>query len=138
MPNRSSKKQPRDINQLAAQIAEEASAEIENPIPSALRHQLDEGQVHCTSCGKRFDPRQPRSWGEDASKPEGFYVWCDTCRGRQLGKQAWVPEKGPAAVELRRRGGLKGGKARAAKLTAEERREIARRAAAKRWGKPTE
>jgi len=34
-----------------------------------------------------------------------------------------------------RLGGLKGGKARAAKLTLERRREIAKRAAAKRWGK---
>lgn len=44
------------------------------------------------------------------------------------------PEKNPAAVELGRRGGLKGGKAMAAKLTPEERREIARKAAEKRWG----
>ena len=39
----------------------------------------------------------------------------------------------PLAVELGRRGGLKGGKARAAKLTPEQRREIAQKAAAKRW-----
>ena len=39
----------------------------------------------------------------------------------------------PAAVELGRRGGLKGGKARAAKLTAERRSEIARNAARSRW-----
>lgn len=38
--------------------------------------------------------------------------------------------KGPAAVALRRTGGLKGGKARAAKLSAEERLEIARKTAA--------
>jgi hypothetical protein len=38
-----------------------------------------------------------------------------------------------AAAELGRRGGLKGGKARAAKLTPEERSEIARKAAAARW-----
>ena len=37
--------------------------------------------------------------------------------------------KDPAAKAL----GAKGGKARAAKLTAEQRSEIARRAAAKRW-----
>jgi len=43
------------------------------------------------------------------------------------------PEKDPAAVSLGRRGGLKGGPARAAKLTPEERSEIAKRAAAKRW-----
>jgi len=41
--------------------------------------------------------------------------------------------KDPAAVSLGRRGGLKGGKARAAKLTAEQRSEIARKAAAARW-----
>jgi hypothetical protein len=41
----------------------------------------------------------------------------------------------PAAVELGRRGGLKGGKARAAKLTPEQRSEIARKAATKRWGR---
>jgi hypothetical protein len=44
--------------------------------------------------------------------------------------------KDPAAVALGRKGGLKGGKARAAKLTPEERREAARRAAAARWNKP--
>jgi hypothetical protein len=43
--------------------------------------------------------------------------------------------KDPIAVELGRRGGLKGGKARAAKLTAEERSEIAKKAAAARWQK---
>ncbi len=42
--------------------------------------------------------------------------------------------KNPAAVALGRLGGKKGGAARAAKLTAEERREIARNAAVKRWG----
>lgn len=43
------------------------------------------------------------------------------------------PEKDPAAVALGRKGGLKGGAARAATLTPEERREIARKAAAARW-----
>ncbi len=41
--------------------------------------------------------------------------------------------KDPAAVSLGRRGGLKGGRARAAKLGPEERLAIARRAAAIRW-----
>jgi hypothetical protein len=44
-------------------------------------------------------------------------------------------EKNPAAVELGRRGGLKGGKARAAKMTPEERSESARKAAKARWAK---
>jgi len=41
----------------------------------------------------------------------------------------------PAAVALGRKGGLKGGKARAAKLTAAQRSEIARKAAATRWAR---
>lgn len=41
--------------------------------------------------------------------------------------------KNPAAVALGRLGGLKGGKARAAKLTPERRQEIARKAARARW-----
>ncbi len=40
----------------------------------------------------------------------------------------------PLAVEFGRRGGLRGGKARAAKLSPDERTEIARRAASARWG----
>lgn len=45
------------------------------------------------------------------------------------------PNKDPAAVSLGRRGGLKGGAARAASLTPEQRSEIAKKAAAKRWGR---
>jgi hypothetical protein len=41
--------------------------------------------------------------------------------------------KSQRAVEAGRRGGLKGGKARANKLTTSQRREIARKAAKKRW-----
>jgi hypothetical protein len=43
--------------------------------------------------------------------------------------------KNPNAVALGRLGGLKGGKARFAKLTPEERKKIAQRAAKARWGK---
>ena len=39
------------------------------------------------------------------------------------------------AVELGRRGGLKGGKARVEKLSSERRIDIARKAAQARWGK---
>lgn len=44
-------------------------------------------------------------------------------------------KKNPAAVALGRLGGKVGGKARAAKLTPEQRKEIAQKAARKRWGK---
>lgn len=48
-----------------------------------------------------------------------------------------APAKNPAAVALGRLGGKKGGKARAAKLTAEERKAIAQTAAAARWADRT-
>ncbi|MEW6531008.1 MAG: hypothetical protein AB1473_09245 [Thermodesulfobacteriota bacterium] len=46
-------------------------------------------------------------------------------------------DKNPHAVALGRLGGLKGGRARAKKLTPEERAEIARLAARARWKKST-
>lgn len=76
MPDRS-RKRPRDVNELAAQIVDEATSD---------------------------EPPPDRDEGKD-----------------------------PAAVALGRKGGLKGGKARAAKMTAEERSESARRAAQARW-----
>lgn len=47
-----------------------------------------------------------------------------------------VKQKNPAAVELGRLGGKKGGPARAEKLSAKRRKEIARNAAAARWAGP--
>jgi len=47
------------------------------------------------------------------------------------------PEKNKAAQELGRLGGKKGGKARAESLTAEQRSEIAKKAAETRWKKNT-
>jgi hypothetical protein len=44
-------------------------------------------------------------------------------------------EKNPAAVELGRRGGLKGGKKRLETMTPEQRKESARKAAEARWRK---
>jgi len=73
-------KTPRDINQLAALIAEQATS----------------------------DPK-PDQQGE--------------------------PQKNPAAVALGRLGGKKGGKARAEKLSPEQRKEIAKKAARARWEK---
>jgi hypothetical protein len=52
------------------------------------------------------------------------------------GKKPVEPEvstKNPAAVELGRLGGLKGGKARAKKLSPSKRKEIAQKAAKARW-----
>ena len=53
-------------------------------------------------------------------------------------KRDATAEKNPAAVALGRLGGLKGGKARAEKLSKGQRAEIAKRAALSRWkrGRP--
>ncbi len=82
MPYRSSKKRPRDLNRLAAEIVAEATREGDSP--------------------------------EDAASAE--------------------KRKNPAAVELGRLGGRKGGRVRAEKLSRERRSEIARKAARARWG----
>lgn len=44
-----------------------------------------------------------------------------------------IDDTPPAKAEGQRKGGLKGGKARAVKLTPEERSAIAKKAAASRW-----
>jgi hypothetical protein len=78
-------------------------------------------------------PKRPR----DANQLGKLIV--DIATGQVEDKPVSRPEdsgKDPAAVSLGRRGGLKGGKARAASMTAEQRREIARKAAKVRWAKP--
>jgi hypothetical protein len=82
MPNRSSKKRPRDLNEMASVISGEAIGET---LPE-----------------------------EEPTSDDG---------------------KDPAAVALGRKGGLKGGRARAEKLTAQQRTQIAKKAAWARWGK---
>ena len=56
-------------------------------------------------------------------------------RRKRLDALPAATPKDPMAAELGRRGGLKGGKARAKSLTKEQRTEIARVAAAARWKK---
>ncbi len=67
------------------------------------------------------DPNQPAKPIADIA-PDEPYDWLLTKDGKNL-----------AAVLLGRRGGLKGGRARADSLTPERRSEIAYRAAATRW-----
>lgn len=74
-----------------------------------------------------------------SSKPQDLNKLAAAIVGEATGEvpidSAEEREKDPAAVELGRRGGLKGGKARAAALSAAERSEIARKAALARWRK---
>ena len=73
-------------------------------------------------------PKRPR----DANKLAKAIVDLTTGEAEEVD-----PDEGkdPAAVALGRKGGLKGGKARAASMTKEERSEAARKAAQARWKK---
>lgn len=59
----------------------------------------------------------------------------DDTASEELLSKAAKEGKNPAAVLLGRLGGLKGGKARAASLSAEQRKDIAKKAAQTRWAK---
>ena len=56
----------------------------------------------------------------------------------EMSRQEQPDTRDPHAVALGSLGWSKGGRARAAKLSSEQRREIARRAAASRWKKNAE
>ena len=73
-------------------------------------------------------PKRPR----DANQLAKLIL--DLATGEQEAQTFTTDGKDPAAVALGRRGGLKGGKARAASMSAEQRSQIAKSAAAARWG----
>lgn len=72
----------------------------------------------------RKRPRDPNQLGK---------LIVDIATGESDDAPSESEKKNPAAVELGRKGGLKGGKARASRLTAAQRSEAARRAAVARW-----
>jgi hypothetical protein len=119
MPDRS-RKRPRDLNSLAASIVGDAT---------------DETPDHYTYRVER-SPEDDEWIGLSDQFPA--LSWIDPDKAKALAGierlvQSVVAGKDPAAVALGRKGGLKGGKARAAKLTPEQRSEIAKRAAGARW-----
>lgn len=71
------------------------------------------------------------------SKPRDLNELAKTIVDAATGGEPRTPpaphEKDEHAVSLGRRGGLKGGRSRAQRLTPEERREAAKRAAQARW-----
>ena len=74
-------------------------------------------------------PKRPRDFNQAAK------LVVDIASG-QVGDRKPSPDeagKDPAAVSLGRRGGLKGGRARAAALSPKRRSDIARKAARRRW-----
>ena len=75
--------------------------------------------------------KRPRDY-----EPAGQVI-VDIATGNEDDREPSPEEQGkdPAAVSLGRRGVLKGGKARAASMTAKRRAEIAKKAAEARWRK---
>jgi len=78
-------------------------------------------------------PDRSRKKSSDVNKLAKSIV--DEATMEEIQAKAIAEGKNPAAVMLGRLGGLKGGKARAAKLSAVQRKEIAKRAANARWQK---
>ena len=74
------------------------------------------------------NPKRPRDPNQLAK------LIADIATGSQTDTQA-DDGKDPAAVALGRKGGLKGGKARAESMSSEERSAIAKKAASARWKK---
>ena len=88
-------------------------------------------------------PRRHR--GRTTALISGIIVVCPSAQAKPLATLTFLPPtlveqaaaegKDPLAVELGRRGGLKGGKVRAKRLSKKRRSEIARKAAQARWHK---
>jgi hypothetical protein len=76
-------------------------------------------------------PKRPRDLNQWAKR------MVDIATGEVDDREPTPEERGknPAAVALGKRGGLKGGAARAKKLSPEERSAAARRAASARWAR---
>ena len=77
---------------------------------------------------------------EEGADTFSIGVPCTSCgapteRIEILARRTVLAERNPSAAALGRLGGLKGGPARAAALSAERRRAIARAAARTRWGR---
>jgi hypothetical protein len=121
MPDRS-RKRPRDLNSLAASIVGDATDET----PDEYTYRVE--------------------WSDDDNEWVGLcpelpsLSWLDPDKTKALaGIERLVRNvagKDPVAVESGQRGGLKGGPARAKKLTADRRADIARQAALARWARP--
>jgi hypothetical protein len=80
-------------------------------------------------------PRRSSTKDENEMATAGYQEWLRRTEGADDTRSNGHTEKNPAAVALGRLGGLKGGKARAAALSDERKREIARKAAEARWSK---
>jgi hypothetical protein len=99
---------------------------------SRMRQTLLTVRRRCLVC--EFEELREEPPGADAIGSSCSSCHAPTERLEIVARQTRPLPLNPHAAALGRLGGLKGGPARARRLTAERRREIARRAARKRWG----
>ena len=119
MPDRS-RKRPRDLNSLAASIVGDATDET----PDHYTYRVE------------WSPEDNEWVGLCPELPSLSWLEPDKAKalaGIERLVQNVVAGKDPAAVTLGRKGGLKGGRARADKLTPQQRSDIAKGAAQARW-----
>ncbi len=114
-------KLPRDPSQRALAVVEIATAEPDADFESLARSFWEETGV--IAPGVEIPPPLTDKWGED----ERWRLWRQWIGRRKMGGE----ESGRTAAG--RKGGLAGGKARAASLSPERRSEIAKMAARARW-----
>ncbi len=116
-------KLPRDPSQRALAVVELATAESAEDFETLAQTFWEETGV--IAPGVEIPPPLTDKWGEE----ERWRRW------RQWGERRKMGGEDSGKAVAGRKGGLKGGKARAAKLTPERRREIAKKASAARWSK---
>jgi hypothetical protein len=119
MPDRP-RKRPRDLNSLAASIVGDATDET----PDEYTYRVEWSDHDNEWVG--LCPELPSLSWLDPDKSKALAGITRLVRDVIAGKD-------PAAIALGRKGGLKGGKARSDKLTAQQRSQIAKRAASARW-----
>lgn len=121
MPDRS-RKRPRDLNSLAASIVGDATDET----PDEYTYKVEWSDADNQWIG--LCPELPSLFWLDPNESKAL-------SGIERLVRNVVAGKDPAAVALGRKGGLKGGNARAAKLSPEQRSDAARKAAQARWSR---
>jgi hypothetical protein len=99
--------------------------------PNAHTLEILHVRRRCLVCDWLDERREPAD--TDVIGPPCSRCHAPTERVETLGRRAATADPNPHAVALGRLGGLKGGHARAAALSARRRREIARTAARARW-----
>ena len=127
---------PADGAESSTAPVEEAQSLPEEPKSKSLRHYNRRTEDQIREELRAFWAPTVRE--NRQTRPDDRHSACDTVQRilRKYDPETVQEQLRQAAATLSRRGASKGGQARAAKLSAKERSEMAKRAAAARWRKP--